>query len=697
MSTLRLLRSFVLVLAIGLSMCVWFPVTAGAVSSATSFRPINPEELKMTSDPTAPGAPAIILYREVYRDDSGNTAHEADYFRIKVLTEEGRKYGDVEIPFFTDMGHVTQIHARTIHADGSIIDFDGKVYTKSIVKTRGLKYRAKTFSLPAVELGCIIEYHYTVDLSEDYIIASHWVVSDELFTRAADFALKPYTSSYFPYGLRWIWQNMPPGAPQAQEGPDHIVHLHVTNVPAFQTEELMPPEDELKARVDFTYSLDAPDTDPKRFWAKVGKRLNGNLESFIGKRKAMEEAVAGMVGPNDPPEVKLEKIYARVQQLRNTSYEVQKTEEEQKRQKEKEPANVEEVWKRGYGNGGQLTWLYLALVRAAGFDAYGVWAADREHYFFNPAMMQSNRLDSNLVLIKLNGKDIFCDPGAAFTPFGLLPWMETGVAGLRLDKKDAEWIGTLHPTAAQARTQRHANLTLTDTGDLEGILTVTYTDMEAARLRLAERNADDTERKSYLEQTVKGAMSAAGDVKLTNQPEWKNSAVPLVAEFNVRIPGWASAAGHRFLLPVGLFTAQEKHAFDHADRVHPIYVEYPYSEADDITIQVPTGWQVSSLPKGRDDTGKVVAYTLKAENSNGSLHLTRTLDVNFIYMELKYYNALRSYFQQIKDADDQQVVLETGTRAGGHLSVRRSARAGRCALQEAWQPVLFSSPPMVLP
>ena len=65
-------------------------------------------------------------------------------------------------------------------------------------------------------------------------------------------------------------------------------------------------------------------------------------------------------------------------------------------------------------------------------------AADRENYFFNPALMQSGRLDANLVLIKLNGKDIFCDPGAAFTPFGLLPWPETGIQGLQLDKKESD-------------------------------------------------------------------------------------------------------------------------------------------------------------------------------------------------------------------------------------------------------------------
>ena len=91
--------------------------------------------------------------------------------------------------------------------------------------------------------------------------------------------------------------------------------------------------------------------------------------------------------------------------MRNTSYEVRKTDEEAKREKEKAPTNAEEAWKRGYGSGFDLTWLYLAMVRAAGFEAYGIMAADRENYFFDPALMQSRRLDENFVLIKLNGKE----------------------------------------------------------------------------------------------------------------------------------------------------------------------------------------------------------------------------------------------------------------------------------------------------
>ena len=69
--------------------------------------------------------------------------------------------------------------------------------------------------------------------------------------------------------------------------------------------------------------------------------------------------------------MKLQKIYARVQQMRNTSYEAQRTEQEGERENEKRAKTAEDVWKSGYGSGDELTWLFLALVRAAGFEAYG--------------------------------------------------------------------------------------------------------------------------------------------------------------------------------------------------------------------------------------------------------------------------------------------------------------------------------------
>jgi transglutaminase-like putative cysteine protease len=636
---------------------VSLPARAGV-----GFQPVSPDELRMTSEPQAPGAPAIILYRQVDRDDTGNTAHEDSYFRLKILTEEGRKHADIEIPFFKENGNnIVNIRARTIRPDGSIANFDGKVFEKSIAKARGLKYIAKTFTLPDVQVGSIIEYYYTLDLSENVLYDSRWILNDELFTKHAKFSLKPYTLTSSQASVRWSWQQLPPGAGEPKEGPDHIVRLEVNNVPAFKTEDYMPPENELRARVDFTYSFEGFDKDPVQFWKKVGRQRNDSLENFVSKRSAMEEIVGQILSPGDAPEVKLQKIYARVQQLRNTSFEVQKSEQQKKREKEKTASNVEDLWKRGYGNGRDITWLFLALARAAGFEAYGVWVSDRRNYFFYPSSMDSRKLDSNVVLVKLNGKDLYLDPGSAYTPFGMLPWPETGVQGLRLDKNGGTWVQTTVPDSSASRVERHAALALSSSsGDLEGKLTISYIGLEAILRRVEERNEDEADRKKYLEDEAREYIPAACDVELKNKPDWGGSSQDLVAEFDLKVPGWASGAGRRVLLPVGLFGATEKHVFDHAERIHPIYFEFPFQKVDDITITLPEGWQLNSMPPDENQDVKAVGYLLKAENTKQTVHLTRKLRVDLMLVDAQSYQALRDFFQSVRKSDEQQIVLQPG-------------------------------------
>jgi hypothetical protein len=276
--------------------------------------------------------------------------------------------------------------------------------------------------------------------------------------------------------------------------------------------------------------------------------------------------------------------------------------------------------------------------------------------------MDSNKLDANVVLLKINGKEIYCDPGAAFAPYGLLPWDETSVTGLRMDKDGGGWVQTTLPESATSRIERKAKLKLDEsTGGLEGKLTLTFTGLEAMMRRVEERHEDDAERKTFLEDQVREYIPAAIDVELTNKPDWSDSEPPLVAEFDLKVPGWASAAGRRALMPVGLFGATEKRLFDHANRVHPIYFEFPFQKADDITVDLPLGWMVASAPPAQDQNAKVVSYVLKVDHDAGALHWTRTLNVDLLLVETKYYPALRNFFQVVRTGDESQIVLQPAT------------------------------------
>jgi hypothetical protein len=274
--------------------------------------------------------------------------------------------------------------------------------------------------------------------------------------------------------------------------------------------------------------------------------------------------------------------------------------------------------------------------------------------------MDPHRLDDNVVLVKLNGKDTFYDPGTAYTPFGILPWPETAVRGLRLDKDGGAWVTTSIPDSSVSNISRKADLKMTDEGGLQGKVTVTFSGLEALSLRLELRNQDETTRTKYIEDVVREFIPVIIDVDLKNKPDWSGSSPTLVGEFEITVQGWASQAGRRALIPVGLFGGPEKHVFEHASRVHPIYFDFPTARMDDVTIELPLDWKVNSVPPDHKDEGKVCSYNTTAENKQGTLHLTRNLNIDTLLMDAKYYGALRKFFQTVKTGDEQQIVVQPG-------------------------------------
>ena len=229
-----------------------------------------------------------------------------------------------------------------------------------------------------------------------------------------------------------------------------------------------------------------------------------------------------------------------------------------------------------------------------------------------------------------------------------------------LAKEGGIWIHTSVPQASESRIERVGKLKLSDTGDLEGKLTVTYVGLEAMYHRLAERHADDVARKKFLEERVTSQIGGSAEAELTNKPDWTSSETPLVAEFDLKIPGWASSAGKRVVVPAAIFTIGEKGVFEHANRVHPVYFEYPHEKADDLTIELPPGWRVSSVPPPQKQDGHIVVYSLNVEQGPGTLRLTRKLTIEILLLEQKYYSALRSFFQVVRTGDGEQIVLQPG-------------------------------------
>ena len=617
---------------------------------------ITPQQMQIKEVPGDPGASAIQLYFADYIDDELH--NEFYHAAIKILNEKGKKYADVEIDIPSE-GSVSGLKARTIEPDGRIVEFSGKPFQKTIFKGKGIKVQAKTFTMPEVQVGSIIEYKYRIDWPY-ILIDNYWSIQHDLYTVKEDFRMKPFSGDLegfeIGYQVSTVYGNMPSGLKPEVKGKVYV--MQAQNMPAFQSEGYMPPEDVFKPQIRFFY--DAPGMDANRFWQEAGKNWNSKVERFIGNHSEVAAAAAQAIGNESDSENKLRKLYARAQQIRNLSYERERTQEEMKKENLKENQNAADVLARGYGNRSDITRLFVALARAAGFNASIVEDSNRQQRFFQKNLLSTSQLDSEIALVNLNGKDMYLDPGTKFCPYGLIRWIRNSTAALKLDKKGGTFIEVPPAPYNQAIMFRVADLTLSPDGSAQGTVQVTFNQGEALEHRLDALDTDEAGRKKSLEDEIEESLPSGSSAKLTSSENWEESSKPLIANFHVEIPAYAAAAGKRLLMPAFLFQTKQMEAFKHAERKYPVYFPYGFEEADKVSVKLPAGYSVEDVPPKQVANIGYAAYQNLIQFDGTQLVSQRVLQVNGIYFTLDRYPTVKDFFNKVQASDEEQTILKEG-------------------------------------
>jgi len=138
------------------------PSSAQDKDKGKDWRPVTPEELSSKAPLVEPDADAEAIFWEIKIDDSSDEdVSLKHYVRVKIYTERGReKYSKFDVPFIKGT-KIKDLAARVIKADGSIIEINKEdIFEREIVKAGGFKIKAKSFAVPNIEVGVIVEYRY---------------------------------------------------------------------------------------------------------------------------------------------------------------------------------------------------------------------------------------------------------------------------------------------------------------------------------------------------------------------------------------------------------------------------------------------------------------------------------------------------------------------------------------------------------
>jgi hypothetical protein len=611
-----------------------------------------------------------VLYHAVDSDNTKST--ETHSLRLKVFSEDGKKYADIEIPYFDKDIHVEDIHARTIGPDGKVTEFADQIYDREIIRAKKFRFQAKVLTLPNVQVGSILEYSYRLR-SKDKIPdifrnpmqyrftrgftypAAEWAVQRDLFTKHAHFTLHPVKGT----GIHEYDVSMPKGV-EARKMDDGTFQLDMEDVPAYEEEQYSPPEDTLKMRVNLFYAVGF--WGPTSFWEEVATQRAEQLDHFVGKSKAIEREAARLISPADSPETKMRKIYARVQQIRAVSYENEKTDKELKRENLKENKNAEDVLNRGYAYGNEINLLFIALARAAGLRADPVLVTSRKNAFFMKDYPSEHQLNAMLVEVMLGpdaifSNSIYLDPATRFCPYGLLPWEETDAGGIRIDAKWPAVAATPVSKSTDAVTRRKAELRLKEDGKLEGEVEVSYFGQEALSRRLEAMREDAAGRQKDLEDSIKNGLPQGATVKLLKSTGWENSEEPLTAEFEIEIANFATAAGRRLVFSVGVFHTNQETPFPSARRVHPIYFGYPQESYEEVKLELPPGMQPESIPDGKRTDQGAAFYEFSIEKEGNTLRIKRVWRLATYFIKQEQYPLLKVFYGRVMSGDSQSATL----------------------------------------
>ena len=293
----------------------------------------------------------------------------------------------------------------------------------------------------------------------------------------------------------------------------------------------------------------------------MGKSWSDEVDHFVNKKSALEADVAHTVSGDDSPDVKLRKIYARVQKIRNLSMEEAKSEKEQKQEQLRPNNNVEDVLKHNYASGRELNYTFVGLARAAGFSAAEVYVAPRHVVFFFPEIMDPSQISADIVWVHAGTQDYYLDPAASAFPFGILPWYETNTRGIRCSKSGGELVTVPAAPPSHATTIRSAELELDSEGQASGKLEVDFTGHMAASRREEFREEDEGGRRKSIGEEIQGWLPAGSSFEVTAMTNWDNKDVALHVEGTAKIPNLGTAAGRRMLVPASPFQTRQAAAF----------------------------------------------------------------------------------------------------------------------------------------
>ena len=367
-------------------------LAAGVCPAAASAQwpMLDPAELTLRTPRIDPGADAEALLWEVRISDDATLNEPATnlehYVRIKIFNDRGRDaQGKVDLPY-TNGHRIRDIKGRTVAPNGTITELNSDdVRDRTILEASGLKIKAKSFVLPAVVPGAIIEYRWREIRDNSLAHYLELPLQREVPIHLVRYYVKPLPLRGIGYQMRWQVQNLDT-QPETLKGENGYTIFQVRNMPAVGTESLMPAEPSVRAWMLIYYAdLAWTNLTEARFWDKWANEAYDDYEGELRTSNEIKQAATEVTRGATSVEQKIDAL------VKFTRGRVKRTDVDTAAASPgegKPSTGARETLRRGAGTGDDVTVLFAALARAAGLETRMAVLSDRKDFVAPPVSRQ---------------------------------------------------------------------------------------------------------------------------------------------------------------------------------------------------------------------------------------------------------------------------------------------------------------------
>jgi len=137
-------------------------------------------------------------------------------------------------------------------------------------------------------------------------------------------------------------------------------------------------------------------------------------------------------------------------------------------------------------------------------------------------------------------------------------------------------------------------------------------------------------------------------------------AKPVTEDYSFSHSNMVEAIGDRLYFAPLLFLAMNDNPFKLEKRQYPIDFIYPFQWKYVVSIKVPEGYVVESLPKSATITMEEQIGTFKYDivDNDRQLQLMALFDINYANIPESYYDNLKGFFNEVIKKQTEKIVLK---------------------------------------